>query len=62
MSRKHLFVTDAHGRTTVLPADPAHLRRQIRDHQAAGRSAMILDDDDRIRFGLLTQRLLQERR
>ena len=55
MSRKHLFVTDANGRTTKLPADQKNLDRQIREHQGSGRSATVLDDDERIRYGLIAQ-------
>jgi hypothetical protein len=56
--RKHLFVTDpATGKTTQLKADPANLERQVREHRAAGREVSVLDDDDRIRFGLLTRQL-----
>ncbi|MGW0501799.1 hypothetical protein [Micromonospora sp. NPDC003241] len=55
MGRKYLFSEDANGRSREIKVDPKHLDRQIRDERAAGRTPTVLDEDERIRFGLLSQ-------
>lgn len=58
---KHLVTDPVTGATTRLPADPAHLVRQIRDHAAAGRSVTVLDDEA-VRYGLLAARIAVRQR
>ncbi|MGW0506062.1 hypothetical protein [Micromonospora sp. NPDC003241] len=55
MGRKYLFSEDANGRSREIKVDPKHLDRQIRDERAAGRTPTVLDEDERIRFGLLSR-------
>ncbi|GIJ07297.1 hypothetical protein ACFFMR_11760 [Micromonospora andamanensis] len=57
MGRKFLFSEDANGRSREIKVDPKHLDRQIRDERAAGRTPTVLDEDERIRYGLLSQQL-----
>ncbi|MFF0720446.1 hypothetical protein [Micromonospora sp. NPDC003816] len=56
MGRTYLFSEDANGRSREIKVDPKHLDRQVRDERAAGRTPTVLDEDERIRFGLLSQR------
>ncbi|TCB89259.1 hypothetical protein E0H26_28135 [Micromonospora zingiberis] len=55
MGRKFLFSEDANGRSREIKVDPKHIDRQIRDERAAGRTPTVLDEDERIRFGRLSQ-------
>lgn len=57
MARKHLFVTGTDGKTRELPVDGKHLDRQVRDHRNAGREVTVLDEDERIRYGLLAEQV-----
>lgn len=57
MGKKYLFSEDANGRSREIKVDPKHLDRQIRDERAAGRTPTVLDEDERIRYGLLSQQL-----
>ncbi|OWV01624.1 hypothetical protein B5D80_25840 [Micromonospora wenchangensis] len=57
MGKKYLFSEDANGRSREVKVDPKHLDRQIRDERAAGRNPVVLDEDERIRYGLLSQQL-----
>lgn len=57
MGKKYLFSEDADGRSREVKVDPKHLDRQIREERAAGRTPTVLDEDERIRFGLLAQQL-----
>ncbi len=53
MSRKYMFVTDpATGVSTEVPVDPAHVDRQVREHEAAGREVTVMTEDERIQAGL----------
>ncbi len=54
----YMFAEDPEtGRVTEVAIDPAHRDRQVRDLRAAGLSVSILDEDERIRFGILSQNL-----
>jgi hypothetical protein len=55
MTKLYMFITDRDGYSREVPVDPAHLDRQRRDYEAAGYTVVILDEDERIKFGLLTQ-------
>ncbi|MCL7459896.1 hypothetical protein M8I35_22225 [Micromonospora sp. MSM11] len=55
MGRKYLFSEDSNGNSREIAVDPKHLDRQMRDERAAGRIPTVLDEDERIRFGLLAQ-------
>ncbi|MGC5032223.1 hypothetical protein [Micromonospora sp. DT229] len=57
MGKKYLFSEDSNGRTREVKVDPKHLDKQIREERAAGRTPTVLDEDERIRFGLLAQKL-----
>jgi hypothetical protein len=37
--------------------DPAHIDRQVRDLRAQGYTVTVLDEDERIRMGLIAQQL-----
>lgn len=62
MGKKYLFSEDANGRSREIKVDPKHLDRQIRDERAAGRTPTVLTEDERIRYGLLSQQLRKGRR
>lgn len=63
MGRKYLFTTDpATGESRELKVDPAHVDRQMRDERAAGRVPTLMDEEERIRMGLLTQQALNVER
>ncbi|MEU8406900.1 hypothetical protein AB0C19_11910 [Micromonospora sp. NPDC048842] len=55
MGKKYLFSEDSNGRSREIKVDPKHLDRQIRDERAAGRTPTVMDEDERIRFGRLSQ-------
>ncbi|GAA3271296.1 hypothetical protein Dvina_45045 [Dactylosporangium vinaceum] len=57
MTRYTIFATDKDGNVKTLKGDPAHLDKQQRDLKASGYSVTILDDEERIRYGLLAQQL-----
>ncbi|MFG1762239.1 hypothetical protein ACGFIH_02835 [Micromonospora parva] len=57
MGKKYLFSEDSNGRVREVKADPKHLDKQLREERAAGRTPTVLDEDDRIRFGLLANKL-----
>ncbi len=62
MGKKYLFSEDANGRSREIKVDPKHLDRQIREERAAGRKPTVLNEDERIRYGQLTQKFLKGRR
>lgn len=54
MGRLHMLVSD--GKTTrEVKVDPAHVSRQARDHRANGLDVTVVDDDEMIRYGQMTQ-------
>ncbi|MFE9190588.1 hypothetical protein ACFYL6_13355 [Micromonospora sp. NPDC007208] len=57
MGKKYLFSEDTNGRVREVKVDPKHLDKQLREERAAGRTPTVLDEDDRIRFGLLGKKL-----
>jgi len=57
MGKKYLFSTDATGRSREIKVDPKNLDKQLREERAAGRTPTVLDEDERIRYGLLSQQL-----
>ncbi|MBO4159306.1 hypothetical protein [Micromonospora antibiotica] len=57
MGKKYLFSEDSDGRSREVKVDPKHLDRQTRDERAAGRRPTVLDEDERIRYGLIAQQL-----
>ncbi|WFE46364.1 hypothetical protein [Verrucosispora sp. WMMD1129] len=57
MGRTYLFSEDSNGRVREVKVDPKHLDKQIREERAAGRTPTVLDEDERIRFGQLAQKL-----
>ncbi|MEU4554010.1 hypothetical protein [Micromonospora violae] len=57
MGKKYLFSEDTNGRVCEVKVDPKHLDKQLREERAAGRTPTVLDEDDRIRFGLLANKL-----
>ncbi|MEW2474593.1 hypothetical protein AB0875_12460 [Micromonospora gifhornensis] len=57
MARKHMFVTGTDGKTRELPVDEKHLDKQIREHRNAGREVTVLDEDERIKYGLLAEKI-----
>nr|WP_030500673.1 hypothetical protein [Micromonospora purpureochromogenes] len=61
MGRKYLFSEDANGRAREVKVDPKHLDKQLREERAAGRTPTVLDEDERIRFGQLTNDLNNRR-
>lgn len=61
MGRKYLFSEDANGRVREVRVDPKHLDKQLREERAAGRTPTVLDEDERIRFGQLTNDLNNRR-
>jgi len=56
MSRKYMFAT-RDGKATEVKVDPAHIGRQARDLEAAGYTVTVLDEDERIRMGIIAQQL-----
>jgi hypothetical protein len=61
MGKKYLFATGKDGKSHEVKVDPAHLDRQTRDLTAAGYELRILDEDERIRMGLIAQQLRNNR-
>ncbi|MBF5032416.1 hypothetical protein IRY44_21920 [Micromonospora sp. ANENR4] len=61
MGRTYLFSEDANGRVREVKVDPKHLDKQLREERAAGRTPTVLDEDERIRFGQLTNDLNNRR-
>ncbi|MFD6692083.1 hypothetical protein [Micromonospora aurantiaca (nom. illeg.)] len=61
MGRTYLFSEDANGRAREVKVDPKHLDKQLREERAAGRTPTVLDEDERIRFGQLTNDLNNRR-
>ncbi|MEH0972991.1 hypothetical protein [Micromonospora sp. CPCC 205546] len=57
MARKFIFATDPNGRSHEVKADPKHIDRQKRDLERAGNEVVVLDEDERIRMGLIAQQL-----
>ncbi|MEU8422309.1 hypothetical protein AB0C15_15690 [Micromonospora sp. NPDC048835] len=57
MGKKYLFSEDTSGRVREVKVDPKHLDKQLREERAAGRTPTVLDEDDRIRFGLIANNL-----
>ncbi|WFE47084.1 hypothetical protein [Verrucosispora sp. WMMD1129] len=57
MGRTYLFSEDSNGNVREVKVDPKHLDKQIREERAAGRTPTVLDEDERIRFGLLARKL-----
>ncbi|MEV4119466.1 hypothetical protein [Micromonospora sp. NPDC049645] len=55
MGKKYLFSEDSNGRSREIKVDPKYLDRQIREERAAGRTPTVMDEDERIRFGQLSQ-------
>lgn len=62
MGKKYLFSEDSTGRAREIKVDPKHLDRQIRAERAAGRTPTVLDEDERIRYGLLAQQISKNTR
>lgn len=56
MAKRYMFA-ERDGKATEVKIDPRHLDRQIRDLQAAGYTVTVLDQDERITFGLIAQQL-----
>ncbi|MEU8371245.1 hypothetical protein [Micromonospora tulbaghiae] len=54
---KHMFVTGTDGKTRELPIDPKNQDRQVKEHRNAGREVTVLDEDERIRYGLLAEQM-----
>lgn len=58
MAKKYLFSDDPKtGKSREIKVDPKHLDRQVRDERRAGRVPVVLDEDERIRYGQLAQQL-----
>ncbi|MEU7612317.1 hypothetical protein [Micromonospora sp. NPDC049204] len=57
MGKKYLFSEDSNGRVREVKVDPKHLDKQLGEERAAGRTPTVLDEDDRIRFGLIANNL-----
>ncbi|MGC5321712.1 hypothetical protein ACPXB5_23580 [Micromonospora arida] len=57
MARKFMFATDQNGRSHEVKVDPKHLDRQKRDLERCGNTVVVLDEDERIRMGLIAQQL-----
>jgi hypothetical protein len=58
MAKKlYMFAEDSNGKSRQIPVDPAHVARQKRDLEALGHTVTILDEDERIGYGLLAQQL-----
>ncbi|SCG63304.1 hypothetical protein [Micromonospora coxensis] len=57
MGNKYLFSEDNDGRVREVKVDPKHLDRQLREERAAGRTPTVLDEDERIRYGLLANQI-----
>jgi hypothetical protein len=60
MSKQYMFASRG-GKATEVKVDPAQLDRQIRDLKAQGYDVTVLTEDERIRYGQLTQALLRRR-
>jgi hypothetical protein len=56
MSKKYMFA-EKNGKATEVKVDPKNIERQQRELRAQGYSVTVLDEDERIRYGLLTQQL-----
>lgn len=61
MGKYHMFASRG-GKSTEVRVDPKHMDRQARDLEAAGYSVTILDQDERIRYGLLAQDIAKAHR
>lgn len=57
MAKKYLFSEDSNGKSREIKVDPKNLDKQVREERAAGRTPTVLDEDERIRFGLLSKQL-----
>lgn len=57
MSKKYMFVTDGSGKSREVKVDPANLGKQVTEHRSAGREVTVLDEDERIRYGLIADQL-----
>ncbi|MFY1703944.1 hypothetical protein ACN28G_19780 [Micromonospora sp. WMMA1923] len=56
--KKYLFSSDPKtGEAREVKVDPKHFDKQLREERAKGRTITILDEDERIRYGLMTQQL-----
>ena len=61
MAKKYLFSSDVKtGKSREIKVDPKHLDKQIREELAAGRRPIVLDEDDRIRFGRMAQQMREQ--
>lgn len=58
-----MFVTNkATGKSTEVKVDPKHIGKQVAEHKAAGRDVVVMDDDERIKYGLIAQRIADQNR
>lgn len=57
MSKLFMFVERDGQPPQEVPVDPAHVDRQVRDLRAAGWTVTVVDEDERIDYGRLSQRL-----
>jgi hypothetical protein len=60
MKKWYMFVTDSDGYAREVKVDSRFLRKQKRQYEAMGYTVTILDEDERIKYGLLTQNLLKQ--
>jgi hypothetical protein len=56
MSKKYMFAENNDGSHEVN-VDPAHLLRQKRDLESQGWTVTVLDEDERIKYGLIAQQM-----
>ncbi|MGK5681336.1 hypothetical protein [Actinoplanes sp. URMC 104] len=55
MTNWYMFAEDKDGYSHEVKVDPANMARQVRDLEAQGYSVTILDEDERIKMGLIAQ-------
>lgn len=60
MGKKYLFSEDGNGRSREIKVDPKHVERQMAEERAAGRKPVLLDEDERIGYGLLGQQIRKD--
>lgn len=59
MAKWYMFITDQDGYARQVKVDSRFMNKQKRDYEAMGYTVTILDEDERIKYGLMTQNLLR---
>jgi hypothetical protein len=61
MSKKWMFA-ERDGKSTEVKVDPAHIERQKRELEKRGHKVVVMDEDERIRMGMLAQQIAKAHR